>query len=652
MGFAKFNVCSPCCNYEFICHPYVVVDVVDPRDGISATPTPNDLYANLLSVGGSFPCRISTAMYPSGGNYEIPNLYPSSISPCEIPYESFFGINHTTGKFIEDYENGSLVDLNTLLKKITSNSKQRFDVPRSTGANALQCGSSVGSGPITTGCPCYEVSGNNSSAWGMVNYQVYPHQFFDGCSSGQYSYINDKYANCSQVFDICSADLCNGSGIENHKTIKLPYCLTEITAEFPYYLENASISNNKGVPQILAIYDSNYDICDTGNPYYYHITSILSTCHSTTGNLYQWYYKPNIYRSGCGHLYLNAAYTTSAYMYWSPILINNIEPENGLCNPQTRYIMFGCQSLNINMCGVTNFTPEIISDKTGYPIANYSCVVDDDCPECVYNPYTSQTFAKKPISAQVSYTLPNAAGYEYSGDLYLDNVPWEGYAGVGPGCGVWVPNPYTQPCTTSGYDLSFAAFVSATVTSISCQGYQASTYCVHGFGCYLLPTCYQNEWNYALVYGYSIDMGFGCSPQSHPVVRLTNPYRYYPTDIQNTYAECCDKTTGNPNGTLEAIAGDCDPLPSPDYAYRAASPGSMWNSKTCCELYVSWLHPFPSPLTFSEYCNFYGHPECTYDSMPSVKQLESYVLTNDICNDIIDCSVYDADGNLIYTVTI
>ena len=650
MGFVKFNICGPCCNYEFICHPYTVVDITDPRDNVSDTPTESDLYSNLLisNINSNPNCEVLISMYPSGGNLEVPGLYPSSIIPCKIPSDLFFGIDHTVGNFIESYENGSIVDLNTLLKKVTSNSKQKFDVPRDTGASAIQCGPLFGTGPIQTGCPCYEVSGNRSSAWGMINYQVYPHEFYQGCSSGQYNFGNPIYANCSQTFDVCSSDICNGSGVDQHKSIKLPYCLTSITADFPYYLENASINGGRGVPSTPILYDSFYGICNTGTPYYAQKTSIFATCYSATGNTYKWYYKPNLYRSGCGDLYLSAAYTTSAMVKWSPILIS-ADPPAGLCNDQTRYIMFDCQSLSINTCGTINFTPTIISDKIGYGVPFYQCSVADSCPSCL--PLGYYTFAKKPLSAQVTYSLPGAAGYEYSGDLYLDNVPWEGSAGIAAGCGVWVPNPFTQPCSNTGYDVSFEAFVAATVVSITYKGYQPSTYCFRGVGCNNIATCYQNEWNYALVYAISVDMGFGCTPSLHPVVKLSNPSRYYPTDVQNTQSECCDKATGNPNGTIVANVNDCDPLPSPDYAYRAASPGTMWNTKSCCELRVAWI-AFPAGMTWAQYCNAAGKPECIYDEMPATKSPESYSLVNDICNDVVDCSVYDADGNLIYTVTI
>lgn len=647
MGFAKFNICSPCCNYEFTCHPYTVVDIVDPRDNISDTPTESDLYANLLVLNTHYNsnCQVLISMYPSGGNLETPGLYPSSIIPCKIP-KGFF--SHTTGNFIESYENRSVIDLNTLLKKVTANSKQRFDVPRDTGASAIQCGPLFGIGPIQTGCPCYEVSGNHSSAWGMINYQVYPHQFYEGCDSGQYNYQNSKYSDCSQIYNVCSADICNGSGLDKHQSVKLPYCLTEITAEFPYYLDGASINGNEGIPSNPILYDSIYGICNTSTPYYIQKTSILSiACYSSTGNIYKWYYKPNLYGSGCSDSYLNASYTTAAMVKWSPILSSG-DPSPGLCNNQTRYIIFDCQSLSINTCGTTNFTPAIISDKTGYQVPFYQCHVADSCPACL--PLGYYTFAKKPLSTQVTYSLPNAAGYEYSGDLYLDNVYWEGSAGVGAGCGVWVPNPFTQACAGS-YDVSFTAFVAATAVSISYNGYQPSTYCFRGLGCNNMSTCYQNEWNYALAYAISVDMGFGCTPLLHPVVKLTNPSRYYPTDADNTKSECCDKTTGNPNGTLVSSPGDCDPLPAFDYAYRAASPGNLWNNKSCCELYVAWV-AFPLGMTWAQYCNAAGKPECVNDQMPATKSPESYSLINDICNDVMDCSVYDSDGNLIYTVTI
>lgn len=651
MGFAKFNICSPCCNYEFTCHPYVVVNITDPRDNLSATPTQSDLFSELVLAGGSFPCQVTISMYPSGGNYEMPVLLPSSIAPCNIPIESFFGTNHTTGKFIELYSNGSIIDLNTILKKVTSNSRQRFDIVRDTGANAIQCGSTFGNGPIVTGCQCYEVADNNSSAWGMITYQVYPNEFFNGCSSGQY--LGDNiYTDCSQIFNFCSSDICNGSGVEKHQSVKLPYCLTKITAEFPYNIDGANTFFGEGTPDFVAFYDNSYGICNTGTTLINQKTAIISSCFSATGNIYTWYFKPNIYRSGCGNLYINAPYNTSAVFDWGGITTYT-SPPVGLCNNQTRLVLFDCVDSAINICGETNFSAIVLDEKEGYVVPGYQCSVVNNCPECEsagLGSFGKTTFAKKPLSSQVTYTLPHAAGYEYNGDLYLDNVPWEGYAGIAAGCGIWVPTPFTQTCLTT-YDLSFAAFVAATVTSISYIGYQPSTYCFRGVGCGNLPTCYENEWNYALVYAYSVDMGFGCSPQSHPVVIINSPTRYYPTDSQNSQYECCDKITGSPNGTIVATNGDCDPLPSPDFAYRNASPSNLWNTQTCCEAYIGWF-AYPAGLTWAQFCNTYGIPECIYDEMPQIKNPQSYSLTNDICNDVIDCSVYDADGNLVYTVTI
>ena len=170
MGFAKFNICSPCCNYTFTCNPYTVVDITNPSDNSSPSPTPTDLWANLLSIySESRPgCGVITSMYPSGGRLEAVTVAPSAIVPCEIMQDSFFSLYHSTGVFIEEYPNGTLIDLNTKLTKTTSNSQQRFDAIRDPAASAVSCNSYVGS-PIKATCDCYEVPNNSSSAWGTIS---------------------------------------------------------------------------------------------------------------------------------------------------------------------------------------------------------------------------------------------------------------------------------------------------------------------------------------------------------------------------------------------------------------------------------------------------------------------------------------------------
>lgn len=637
MAFAKFNLCSPCCTNTAVCHPYTVVNIMHPK-GHTATPTPVDLWAGLSSLYTEIGCSVQTAIHPSGGIFE--GVFPtnSSIVPCPVPWDDFFNLDHDYGVFTSGYQNGSLIDLNTTITRSGSSAAQRFDVPRHTGANPTHCYSPL----YYPGCPCYEVSGNRSSAWGSITYQIYPNEYFQGCSSGQY-FNNNPYLDCTSIYNICSADICNGTGIDKHQAINLPYCLTKVNASI-YDIAYFNNGIGGGIPEFVATYNNENGI-GACLGWFNTNMAIISTCYSATGVVYQRLYKPNIVTSGCNTYYLQGADTTRLLMDWSDVSRSTSTPSN-YCSAQTRKIVFDCQDSLINVCGVNDFSPTVLSDKTGYPAGSISCAVENSCPDCdiLSTNYSHKgTFASTPLTCDVSLSYPNTGGQlSYNGTLTLEN--WNPL-----GAKTWVPNPFTIPCGSSFvYNSAYQA--NAQTVPLTYQGYQLTRCFTVGVGSLYSTTCYENEINYGLIYATCVDMS--CTP---PVVNLNGLYKYHPSDTNNACVECCE-SDGTPNGTLDCSGGgsclngivNCNRPASPS---PASLTSTLWQTQSCCELYASFLNS--GNTNWNSYCNLAGRPECEFDGSPlSVQTPSSGNLVSDPCNDILSYSLYDVNGELIYTVSI
>lgn len=639
MAFAKFNLCNPCCTDTSICHPYTVANVINPANG-APTPTKVDLWAGLSSIGGGGACSVGTAMYPSGGSLLGLVPIPSDIVPCPIPQDDLFYLNHSIGIFIQNYQNGTLIDLNTKLKQTSSNSRQRFDIPRYTGYDPQYCSESAS----IYDCSCIEVANNHSSAWGSVGYQVYPGDYFRGCSSGQYDNgiynINPgPYVKCSQNYDICSSDICNGTGIDKHKAINLPYCLTKTTASI---YDISYLSASKGTPYIYSIYNSDgFGPCSGyGTNVSIQLNGSVWYCHSATGLVYEYFSKANILSSGCNNgYYVPGANTTHIVMGWSEIF-DSVRVAN-YCEFETKHVLFDCQDLSVNLCGETSFSPTVLSNKSGFQVAGVSCVVNNNCPPCQAwsSQYPGSTFAKVPTSCNVSLSYPFSDNQiQYQGSLTLDNKFRN----------TWVPNPFIVPCNSSV--LSFPNYnTDSKAISITYQAYELSRCCIVGVGCNYTASCYQNEWNYGLISATCVDMSTSCTV---PSVSFNGGFRYYPSSNLNNCLECCN-SDGSPNGLLDcAGGGSC--LNGGLNCSRAASPSRLdkgfWKTKSCCELYATFLNF--GGTNWSNYCNSVSRPECIYDGSPlTILTPTSGSLVSDPCNDILSYSLYDFNGNLIYTVS-
>lgn len=638
MAFAKFNICNPCCTNVNICHPYTVVNITHPNSGAS-TPTPVDLWAGLFSFHLG-ECSLQTAIYPSGGS--LVGVFPTGNDlSCFVPYNDFLNWDNEDGVFISGYQNGTLIDLNRIINITSSNSNQRFDVPRYTGYTPTHCYSPL----YHPGCPCYEVEDNQSSAWGAVEYQIYPSQYFDGCSTGQYFNEDHIYLKCSQRYSACSADICNGTGIDKHYAINLPYCLTEFNASI-YDIQYFNNGIGGGVPQFVATYNSDGGV-DACSGWYLTNKSIISlgvvgSCHYITGTVYKYWNLPNISTTGCNTYYVPGANSTHLIMNWSTV--NSSVSVSNYCSSQTRRIIFDCQNSLVDLCGTNTFTPTVLSDKTGFN-SGTTCAVDNDCPNCTIgstNYHSKSAFAKIPLTCDVTISYPNTGGtLQYNGTLTYEN--WSPL-----GARTWVPNPFTIPCGSSFTYNSIYTANSQTV-SLSYQGYQLTRCFTVGVGFLYSSTCYQNEVNYGLVNATCVDMS---SPCTVPIVGLNGLTKYHPSDPNNNCVECC-ATDGSPLGTLDCAGGascligitNCNRPASPDTSF------GLWKTQSCCELRATFLNS--GGTNWSNYCNFAGRPECIYDGSPLFVQTPSSgTLVSDPCNDILSYSLYDINGDLIYTVSI
>lgn len=573
-----------------------------------------------------------------------------------------------------DYNNGDIIDTCTTI--VSFNPKQPFNVerdPRASvtgiGLNAFYCAtnppqilgcfyidnetgdesdcifSSSGCPPISgqtvvnngclnfiRTCPCYEVSDNDSDAWGPIAYTVWPHDYFHGCS-GTY-FVGDPYLNCSRTFIRCVADICHSNKDERFAP-DLPYCLGQVV-----------IPDGHNIGQFAAGGFSAPEPCN--GPIETPSMGVCDFYYGDDGSQV-WITTPNVINSGCNKYIIHNVDSTYLTVSWGQRNVGGFDtPPNcsagsagQYCSCPTHTTVYNCQTKSITFCDRVDFEQTVAYDYTGY-LACPICTVNDGC--CNGNQSYS---APLPLTVNATLNYPNAPALNFSGPLTLDNVNWAGQQ-------TWVTTPFTVACTgdLGGYGLSIAGGY-----SVNYQGWDTFLCCAEGAGCGRPNNakCYQNNWTLSFVYVLNVQQcnfdGGANFPNLFPGGFVKFPWG----DCRNTVGEReCVGLDGSPLGTFPCLGGDCCNVPGPGgtcatACFRDANPSSanIWNNESCCEAYAECTALGGGCPDF-----YIAHPECINQHPLDNSNVVNIDAQWDLCSKTGMVTATNGDGDVIWSISL